>query len=101
MTDVIHHVPDLNSLFENLYKKIKQDSLVCILTESWEQIEHRWYNKYFPSLAKNEKQRYPDIDKIVSYAVKNGFSEVIIDTKKNPEENEISERFIKMVEEKN
>ncbi|MCL2007282.1 MAG: methyltransferase domain-containing protein [Treponema sp.] len=100
MTDVIHHVPDLNSLFKNLYLKLTQTGLVCIVTEGWKQIESRWYNNYFPSLSKNEKNRYPDIDKIVTHSIDNGFSFDTLEIKKNPEENEITSQFIKLVEEK-
>jgi ubiquinone/menaquinone biosynthesis C-methylase UbiE len=101
MTDVIHHVPDLDILFKNLLKKIKQNGLICIVTESWKQIENRWYNQYFPSLDGNEKNRYPDIEKIVNCAEENGFVFDTLEIKKNPEENRIGEVFIKMVEQKN
>jgi len=100
MTDVIHHVSDLNSLFNNLYKKLNQNGLVCIVTESWTQIENRWYNKYFPTLSKNEKNRYPDIEKIIGHAVENRLKFDSLEIKKNPKENEITEHFIRLVEEK-
>jgi len=101
MTDVIHHVPDMNTLFSNFHRKLKQNGFICIVTESWKQIENRWYNKYFPSLMENEKNRYPDTDQILSVSIKNGFKFETIDIKKNCEENVIGEYFIKMVEEKN
>ena len=74
---------------------------MCILTQSWKQIENRWYNKFFPSLATNEKNRYPDIDKIINISMENGLKLETIDVKENSEENIIGEHFIKMVEEKN
>jgi len=101
MTDVIHHVPDLALLFNNFYKKLRQNGLVCIVTEGWTQIENRWYNKYFQSLSKNEKNRYPDINRIIQHAVDNGLRFEALEIKKNPEENEITEHFIRLVEEKN
>ena len=101
MIDVIHHIPDINILFSNLNKKIKKNGLVCILTESWKQIENRWYNQYFPSLVNNEKNRYPDLDEILNISSKNGFQLETIDIKKNPEKNIVGEYFIQMVEEKN
>jgi ubiquinone/menaquinone biosynthesis C-methylase UbiE len=101
MTDVIHHVPDLNILFNNLHKKIKQNGLVCIVTEGWKQIENRWYNKYFPSLSKNEKNRYPDIEKIIKSSIENGLKFETLEIKNNPEKNVITDYFIKLVEEKN
>ena len=101
MTDVIHHVPDINTLFSNFFRKLKQNGFICIVTESWKQIENRWYNRYFPSLIAIEKNRYPDIDQIVSISVENGFKLETVDIKKNYEENIIEEYFIKMVEEMN
>ena len=101
MTDVIHHVPELNILFNTFSKKIKQNGYVSILTQSWKQIENRWYNKYFPSLESIEKNRYPDIEKIIETSKQNGFRLEIIDVKENPVENIVDEHFIKLVEEKN
>jgi ubiquinone/menaquinone biosynthesis C-methylase UbiE len=101
MTDVIHHVPDLKKLFENLKKKVKQNGLLCIVTQSWRQIENRWYNQYFPSLAFNEKNRYPDTEEIIKHASENGLTFQTIEIKKNPEENKVEETFIRTAEEKN
>jgi ubiquinone/menaquinone biosynthesis C-methylase UbiE len=101
MTDVIHHVPDLDTLLSNLMLKIKSGGFVCIVTESHRQLETRWYNKYFPSLITNEKKRYPDIPKIEASAIQNGF---VIDNHDILLENEnylVSQYFIQMVEEKN
>ena len=101
MTDVIHHVPDLNQMFQTLHPKLTANGLLCIVTESWDQICNRWYNRYFPSLATNEKLRYPDIETIVHCALENGvlLEEIVI----NPNNAIIAvgERFIQIVEEKN
>ena len=51
-----------------LSRTLKHNKLICIVTEAHHQIENRFYNKYFPSLIKNEKNRYPDIDTIIKYA---------------------------------
>jgi ubiquinone/menaquinone biosynthesis C-methylase UbiE len=101
MTDVVHHVPDLNIMFKNFYHKINENGYICICTQSWEQIENRWYNQYFPSLANNEKKRYPDIDTIVNIAKDNGIIFESLDIKNNSEENVITDLFISLVREKN
>jgi ubiquinone/menaquinone biosynthesis C-methylase UbiE len=101
MTDVIHHVPDLNNLFYNLFKKVNKNGLVCIITESYKQIESRWYNKYFKSLIINEKKRYPDIPVITESAERQGFKIYCIDLINHGNEHIVTNEFIRMVEEKN
>jgi ubiquinone/menaquinone biosynthesis C-methylase UbiE len=101
MTDVIHHVPDLAALFGNLYRKMKNGACVCILTESHEQIESRWYNEYFPSLIPNEKKRYPDIGAIIESAESQNLVFFVLDTLDHGSEHAVTEDFVKMVEEKN
>ena len=66
MTDVIHHVPDMNKMFSELCRVIKQSGLLCIVTESHNQIKNRFYNKYFPSLKSVELKRYPSILDIIN-----------------------------------
>jgi len=101
MTDVIHHVTDLNVLFKTLNSKIVINGFVCILTESYEQIGSRWYNKYFPSLVENEKKRYPDISDITQSAKNQKFELYCIDTINHGNEHIVTSEFIRMVEEKN
>jgi SAM-dependent methyltransferase len=101
MTDVIHHVPDLELLFRVLSSKLKRTGVICILTESHAQIESRWYNAYFPSLEGNEKKRYPDIDTIVKCAALSGLSHYELQNKKGGDKEIVSAVFIRMVEEKN
>jgi len=101
MTDVIHHVPDLDSLFKNLSKKAKDKGKICIKSQSWKQIEKRWFNRYFPSLEEIEKKRYPNIDAIIDAAKNYELILEKIEIMKYPEENKIDELFIRNVEEKN
>jgi len=68
MTDVIHHVPDLEKMFIEFYRVLKTGGLICIVTESHKQLETRFWVKYFPTTVEIEKQRYPDIFKIISAA---------------------------------
>jgi SAM-dependent methyltransferase len=101
MTDVIHHVSDLDLLFENLYSSLRARGRVCVLTESRKQIERRWYNAYFPSLADNEKLRYPDIASIAERAKMAGLGLLSVDVSENPGPHRIDELFLRMVGEKN
>jgi ubiquinone/menaquinone biosynthesis C-methylase UbiE len=99
MTDVIHHIPNMNKMFSELNRLIKPSGLMCIVTESHNQIENRFYNRYFPSLESVELKRYPDISEINEYAVNNSF--VTVEIQKKEDSNiKITEDFIKLVSEK-
>ncbi len=73
MTDVIHHVPDINRMFEEINRVLVNEGKLCICTQSHKQIDNRFYVKYFPSTAIVDKKRYPDIDVIKAAGEKNGF----------------------------
>lgn len=73
MTDVIHHVPDINRMFEEINRVLVNRGKLCICTQSHKQIDNRFYVKYFPSTAVVDKGRYPDIDAIKTAGEKNGF----------------------------
>ena len=100
MTDVIHHVPDMGMMFAEFYRVIKPGGLVCILTESHEQLETRFWVKHFPTTVAVEKKRYPDIPDIINAARTAGLDEykvVVTDAESNTT---VSEDFVKLVENK-
>lgn len=101
MTDVIHHMPDLTQMFREIHRVLKSLGKLCIVTESHAQIENRFYNRYFPSLVKNEKQRYPDVQDIVHEAERAGFHLDFLETRPAPESATVSVALIRTVEEKN
>jgi SAM-dependent methyltransferase len=101
MTDVVHHVPDLDLLFETLCAKLSAGGLVCVVTESHAQIEARWYNAYFPSLAANEKSRYPDIAELERKAAMAGLVPAEIEVYDHAGPNAVDASFLRMVAEKN
>ena len=101
MTDVIHHVPDLSLMFSELLRVLKLDACLCVVTESHEQIEDRFYNRYFPSLAANEKRRYPGIQEIVRVAMQGGFTHECTEVLFASSPAVITDDFVKNVEEKN
>ncbi|MCL1823660.1 MAG: methyltransferase domain-containing protein [Oscillospiraceae bacterium] len=72
MTDVIHHVPDINAMFQEFSRTLKKRAKVCIVTESYRQIETRFWSDYFPATVTAEKKRYHDITDIIAAAKKHG-----------------------------
>ena len=100
MTDVIHHVPDLDLMFAEFFRILKPGGRVCILTESHGQIESRFWSAYFPATVKPEKERYPDIPVIISSAGRNGFT-VDENISTDCEQSfTVSPEFVKLVENK-
>ena len=101
MTDVIHHVPDLNQMFAELCRVLRFEAYLCIVTQSHDQIQDRFYNGYFPSLASNEKHRYPDIPVIVVVAQEIGLAHEGTEVLPPSSHARITEEFVRNVEEKN
>ena len=100
MTDVIHHVPDLNQMFKEFIRVLKNEGLVCIETESHQQIDERFYVKYFPGTAEVDKNRYPSLDEIVQTAADNGFSFVKNELIGGMTKRRVDQAFLKLVENK-
>ena len=100
MTDVIHHVPDIEIMFIEFYRVLKPGGLVCIVTESHHQLETRFWVKYFPTTVGVEKKRYPDIPDIVKAAKTVAFEEHNVIKTDADSEITISEDFIKLVKNK-
>lgn len=68
MTDVIHHIPDMNRMFSEFQRVLKPKAVCCIVTQSHVQIDRRPTTTFFPSTAAVDKARYPDIPQIIASA---------------------------------
>lgn len=68
MTDVIHHVPNIDEMFEELFRIAKKGARICVCTQSHRQIEKRYMSEFFPDTAVADKKRYPSIYKIIESA---------------------------------
>ena len=100
MTDVIHHVPDIDLMFTEINRVLKKEGHVCIVTESHEQLKSRFWVKYFPTTVHVEKERYPDISQITESAVKNGLTFIKNESTDSKKKHMISSEFIQLVENK-
>lgn len=67
---MIHFIPQdqLSDLFINLKRICKEHGRIVIVTQSFDQIDKRFYNKYFPSLPEIDKKNYHDISILTSLA---------------------------------
>lgn len=100
MSDVIHHVPDIGIMFNELKRVLKVYGKICIATQSHKQIDKRFYVKYFPSTAKVDKERYPDIEEIILAGQKNGLEYIKSVIYRDDELVKVGEEFVKLVEKK-
>ncbi|TFG32838.1 class I SAM-dependent methyltransferase [Candidatus Thorarchaeota archaeon] len=74
MTEVLHHLPDITMTFQEIHRVLKKTGLLCIVTQSHNQIDKRMTSRFFPGTAVVDKERYPDIDVIEAQLSKAGFS---------------------------
>jgi len=97
---MIHFVDDLDSLFTNLSRVCKKGGRVVIVTQSHKQVDARFYNKYFPSLAKIDKQRYHEQNNIISVAKGKGFFAQEIQDYMSGEDLLIDDSYFNLVKDK-
>lgn len=64
MTDVVHHLSNLDSTLIETHRVLNQGCSICIVMQSHAQIEMRITSKFFPDTMAVDKARYPDIMEI-------------------------------------
>ncbi len=74
MTDVIHHVPDIDRLFGEIARVLKPGGKACIVTQSHAQIAARPIARFFPATIAADRARYPDIPAIIAAATGQGLA---------------------------
>ena len=97
---MIHFVDDLDSLFVNLSRVCKKGGRIVIVTQSHKQVDARFYNKYFPSLAGIDKQRYHEPESIISVAKEKGFFTQAIQDYISGQDLLIDDNYFNLVKEK-
>lgn len=100
MTDVIHHIPEIKIMFKELKRVLKSRGKICIATQSHKQIEKRFYVKYFPTTAKVDKGRYPDIEEIISLGKEEDLEYIHSITYCDNQLVDVGEEFVMLVERK-
>lgn len=100
MVDVIHHIKDINSIFKNIYRVLKSIGMVCIFTDSYENIKKRLSTKYFPETLEIELKRYQSTEEIFEAMKSNGFINIKADNLDIGCDEEAGEKLIKIAEKK-
>lgn len=68
MTDVIHHITDIFTMFQEVQRILQKNGQVCIVTQSHLQISNRYMTEFFPETEIVDQKRYPMIKQIVTEA---------------------------------
>jgi len=76
MTEVVHHLPDLDKAISELFRVLRDPGRLCIVTQSHRQIESRMTSRFFPATIKVDQVRYPDIDVLEGSMHSAGFHRV-------------------------
>jgi ubiquinone/menaquinone biosynthesis C-methylase UbiE len=78
MTEVVHHLPSPERAINDIYRVLKRDGKLCIVTQSHKQIEGRMTSRFFPATIKVDQARYPDIDLLLSLVKDAGFKRAVV-----------------------
>lgn len=100
MTDVIHHIPDIDKMHSEISRVLKKNGKLCIITQSHRQIDKRYMSEFFPATAIVDKQRYPDIEQIISSAKKNNLKFIKENTIGEDQEIELGKHYLELIEKK-
>lgn len=80
MIDVIHHIKDIDTMFKNIFRILKDDGSLFIFTDTHEHIRNRLTTKYFPETLEAELERYQSSEEIISSLSQNAFTGIKSDT---------------------
>jgi len=97
MTDVIHHVPDIDEMFREIYRVTEKNGKVCICTQSHRQIENRYMSEFFPGTAVADKKRYPAIFDILQSGENAGFKYFKTEVMHEDVAVELGEEFLELL----
>lgn len=82
MTEVIHHLKDVQSALKEIQRILKPGCRFCVATQSHKQIEDRMTSRFFPGTVAIDQARYPNIDLIEKMMRKAGFNDIWWKTRK-------------------
>ena len=76
MTEVVHHLPDVDKTISEILRILRNPGSLCIVTQSHRQIEGRMTSRFFPGTIEVDQARYPDIDVLEGSMHSAGFHRV-------------------------
>jgi len=76
MTEVVHHLPDVDKTISETFRILRDPGSLCIVTQAHRQIEGRMTSRFFPGTIEVDQARYPDIDVLEGSMHSAGFHRV-------------------------
>jgi SAM-dependent methyltransferase len=100
LTDVIHHVPNILEMIQEIRRVLKPQGKLCIVTQSHRQIALRPTAQFFPGTVAIDQARYPDIPAIVAVGQLGGLSFLKQETLFEGENLELGAGYLELVTKK-
>jgi ubiquinone/menaquinone biosynthesis C-methylase UbiE len=88
----IHHWPNLNKGFAELYRVLKKNSRIVIFTSTPNQMKGYWLNHYFPKMLNDSIIQMPSFEKVKSAMDTTGFE--IVSTEKYFVKPDLQDHFL-------
>ncbi|WP_432666450.1 class I SAM-dependent methyltransferase [Wukongibacter baidiensis] len=76
MVDVIHHIKDIEKMFKNIKRVLKENGKLVVFSDDHEHIRNRLTTKYFPETLEGELRRYQDTPEIKDALLRNYYNEI-------------------------
>jgi SAM-dependent methyltransferase len=76
MTEVVHHLPDVPTTIQEIFRVLTKSGTACIVTQSYPQIAERMTSRFFPATISIDQARYPSIRELETQMQGAGFSGV-------------------------
>jgi ubiquinone/menaquinone biosynthesis C-methylase UbiE len=76
MTEVVHHLPNVDKTINEIFRVLRTSGSLCIVTQSHRQIKDRMTSRFFPTTIEVDQARYPDIDVLEDSMHSAGFQRV-------------------------
>jgi ubiquinone/menaquinone biosynthesis C-methylase UbiE len=101
MTDVIHHIKDIETMFKNIYRILRKNGAVFVFTDSHDHIKNnRLASRYFPETIEPELARYHSNESMLESMNKNSFIDIMAEDIVYPIQEDGGEKLLKIAENK-
>ncbi len=75
-TLTIHHWPNLEASFQELYRVLKPKGRIVLFSSTPEQMKSYWLNHYFPTMLESSMQQMPSLSKVEAAMKIAGFKNI-------------------------
>lgn len=80
LSQIIHHVPDMNAAASELFRVVKPEGLVFIRNNFKDRLQGYSYYRFFPTGLEVDNARHPTVEAVRQTFEENGFQHVAFET---------------------